>query len=536
MKKVIFFLTFMLTCTVNICLFAQSNSQEQTVVSISSNDLIVVSDVNKITENAKVKNLNDRATEQLKLADESYTEGVQHLQQSDPSKAIESFKKAFKNYKRIKFNENALNYPNLQLAIAHQLSDEERDRKKVIRYLDLITKSIEKDKEWLYNLAILSYLSRNEQQAADYLESVIKMDKYFFKAYGNLAAVYQKINEPKKASRVLENLTFAQESLAEKQRKEQLALSKKKLKNKESGKSQKPNAIYVPPKGINIDPLSLKAKGDGKSVFKNESIVAFDDRQRKKIIEGQEYYDQGVVLFNSGEFPLAVKAFKSSLKKFNQAKVSQLTQSYVNANLAMAYFRSGEKRDLKKVLPIIETLTKPIYEERDWAYNIAVMHYGIGNKEQALKLLENCNSIDKYFLLSYQNQVAIHNELEDEKSAKKAFKQHEKYKDELTEIYKDFVKTGVKAKDVDLSFLEGAIFRVALGDFSEFNMPIDIYLHEDLLTIPLGNDYFSFICGNFPDYSKAENYLSKVYEVGYDKAFIIAFKDGVRTNFASEFK
>ena len=132
--------------------------------------------------------------------------------------------------------------------------------------------------------------------------------------------------------------------------------------------------------------------------------------------------------------------------------------------------------------------------------------------------------------------MAIHNELDDEKSAKKAFKQHEKYKDELTEIYKDFVKTGVKAKDVDLSFLEGAIFRVALGDFSEFNMPIDIYLHEDLLTIPLGNDYFSFICGNFPDYSKAENYLNKVYEVGYDKAFIIAFKDGVRTNFASEFK
>ena len=53
----------------------------------------------------------------------------------------------------------------------------------------------------------------------------------------------------------------------------------------------------------------------------NESITAFDDRMRKKLREGQEYYDQGVVLFNSGEFPLAIKAFKSSLKKFNQAKV-----------------------------------------------------------------------------------------------------------------------------------------------------------------------------------------------------------------------
>ncbi len=536
MKKVVFLLTFLLTSVVSISLSAQDNSQEQTVVSITANDLIVISDVSKIADNAKFKNLNDRAIEQLKVADESYGQGVQHLQQSDPAKAIESFKKAFKNYKRIKCNDNALNYPNLQLAVAHQLSAEERDRKKVVRYLDLITKSIEKDKEWMYNLAILNYLNNNEQQAAEKLESVIKMDKYFFKAYGNLAAVYQSINEPKKADKVLENLTYAQESLAEKQRKEQLALSKKKLKEKDSGKTQKPKEIEIPPKGISIDPLVLKAKGDGQSVFKNESIVSFDDRQRKKIKEGQEYFDQGVVLFNSGEFPLAVKAFKSSLKKFNQAKASQLTQSYVNANLAMSYFRSGEKRDLKKVLPIIETLSKNIYDERDWTYNIAVMQHGIGNNEKAIELLEKCNDLDKYFLLSYQNQIAIYNELDDEKSAKKVFRTHERYKDELTEIYKEFVKTGVKVKDVDLSFLEGAIFRVALGDYNEFNLPIDIYLHDDLLTIPLGNDYFSFICGNFPDYSKAESYLYKVYENGYEQAFIIAFKDGVRTNFASEFK
>ena len=203
-------------------------------------------------------------------------------------------------------------------------------------------------------------------------------------------------------------------------------------------------------------------------------------------------YDQGVVLFNSGEFPLAIKAFKSSLKKFNQAKVSQLTLSYVNTNLAMSYFRSSEKRDKKKVGPIIEMLSKQVYDDRDLTYNIAVMQYGLGKKEKAIELLEKCNSLDKYFLLSYQNQVAIHNELDDLKSAKKAFKNHEKYKNELTEVYKEYVRTGIKNSDVDLSFLDGAIFRVALGDFSEFNMPIDIYLHDDLITVPLGNDFFTF--------------------------------------------
>lgn len=536
MKKIILLtLTILLSFNNSIALTLNSDDN-QAVVSIGVNDLIIVSDVNKITDYAKSKGLNDRALEQLKLAENAYTEGVQFLQQSDPSQAIQAFKTAFKNYKRVKFNDDALNFPNIQLAIAHQLSEEERNRKKVVRYLDLVTKSIEKEKEWVYNLAILNYLNNSEAKSAELLEAVIKMDKNFFKAYGNLAAVYQKMNQSKKADKTLQKLKFAQDALAEKQRKEQLALAKKKERAKNSGKAQEPEILELPPKGINIDPMLLKAKGDSKSVLKNESITAFDDRLRKKLREGQEYYDQGVVLFNSGEFPLAIKAFKSSVKKFNQAKVSQLTLSYVNANLAMSYFRSPEKRDKKKVLPIIESLSKQVYEERDWAYNIAVIQHGMGNSEKAIDLLEDCNSLDKYFLLAYQNQIAIHNELEDEKSAKKVHKLHEKYKNELTEIYKQYVKTGMKNNNVDLSFLEGAVFRVALGDFSEYNMPIDIYLHEDLLTIPLGNDFYSFICGNYGNYTKAESYLSKVYENGYKNAFIIAFKDGVRTDFASDFK
>jgi len=511
-------------------------SDDQPVISIGINDLIIISDVNKIMENANVKGLNDRALDQIKLAEEAYVEGVQFLQQSNSTEAIQSFKTSFKNYKRAKLSDDALNFPNLQLAVAHQLSDDDRDKKKVMRYLEIVTKSIEKEKEWVYNMAILNFLNNNETRSAELLESVIKMDKEFFKAYGNLAAVYQAINQPKKVEKTLSRLKIAQDILVEKQRKEQLALAKKNERAKKAGKPNEPVVVEEPPKGISIDPLMLKVKGDSKSVLKNESITAFDERLRKKLAEGQEYYDQGVVLFNSGEFPLAIKAFKSSLKKFNQAKVSQLTLSYVNANLAMSYFRSPEERDRKKVIPIIETLSKSVYEDRDLAYNIAVVQHGMGNTQKALELLEECNSLDKYFLLSYQNQVAIYNDQEDLKSAKKVFKLHEKYKNELTEIYKQYVKTGVKNENVDLSFLEGAVFRVALGDYSEFNMPIDIYLHDDLLTIPLGNDFYSFICGNYDSYNNAEKYLNKVFNNGYKNAFIIAFKDGVRTDFASDIK
>jgi hypothetical protein len=160
------------------------------------------------------------------------------------------------------------------------------------------------------------------------------------------------------------------------------------------------------------------------------------------------------------------------------------------------------------------------------------MYNDFEDTDKALELLEKCNDLDKYFLLSYQNQIALHNDREDLKKAKRVFKTHEKYKDEITEIYKEYVRSGIKQEGIDLSFLEGAIFRVFLGVFSEYHMPVDIYLHDDLIMVPLGNDYFNFISGNFESYKAAERYLNKIsVRDDYLDSFIIAFKDGVRTDF-----
>lgn len=501
---------------------------EEPSVSFSINDVIIVSDVEKIAQYAKAKNLSERALEQVKAADKAYVEGVKFLQQAKSQEAIASFKTAFKNYKRAKFNEDALNFSNIQLAIAHAMSSEARDRKKVSRYMELITKAIYKEKIWTYNIAILKSTINQELQAAELLESVIKMDKYFFKAYGNLAAVYQTVNEPKKAGKTLSKMSAAQEMLAEKERKEQLASAK----HKERNGSQKPVKKEVHPEGITPTPQSLVAKGDAKSVMKHESIAAFDERTRKKIREGQLAFEEGVALFNNGEYDLASKSLKSSLKKYTQAKVKQATLNYITAQLAMSYYRSPNDRNKKKVIPLLEGLSKDIYKERDWVYSMAVMYHGLGKTEKSLELLHTCSDLDKYFLISYQNQIALYNEQKDLKSAKKSFKNHEKYKDELTQIYKRFVRTGDMQEGVDLSFLDGAIFRIALGEFNEYQLPVDIYLHDNLVIVPLGEDYFSYTCGNYETFLKAEAYLKKL-TLRYPEAYITAFKDGVRTDFSN---
>ncbi len=532
MKK-IFLLILLLGafCQQTVANNANFSIVEEPTITITINDVIIVSDVEKISQYAKAKNLSERALEQVKVADKAYQEGVKLLQQAKSQEAIASFKTAFKNYKRAKFNDDALNFTNIQLAIAHAMSSEARDRKKVSRYMELITKAIYKEKIWTYNIAILKSTINQELQAAELLESVIKMDKYFFKAYGNLAAVYQTINEPKKAKKTLSKLSTAQEMLAEKERKEQLASAKQ----KEKTGSQKPVKKEVHPEGIAPTAESLVAKGDAKSVMKHESIAAFDDRTRKKIREGQQAFEEGVALFNNGEYDLASKSFKSSLKKYTQAKVKQATLNYITVQLAMSYYRSPNDRNKKKVIPLLEGLSKDIYKERDWIYSMAVMYHGLGKTEKSLELLHMCSDLDQYFLISYQNQVALYNEQKDLKSAKKSFKNHEKYKDELTQIYKRFVRTGEMQEGVDLSFLDGAIFRISLGEFNEYQLPVDIYLHEDLVIVPLGEDYFSYTCGNYKSFMKAEAYLKKL-ALRYPEAHITAFKDGVRTDFSNSEK
>ena len=78
-------------------------------------------------------------------------------------------------------------------------------------------------------------------------------------------------------------------------------------------------------------------------------VFAFDDRTRKKIREGQQAFEEGVALFNNGEYDLASKSFfKSSLKKYTQAKVKQATLNYITVQLAMSYYRSPNDRNKKK--------------------------------------------------------------------------------------------------------------------------------------------------------------------------------------------
>ena len=91
MKKFIYLVAIFAFVTLNSIAANSLYFEDDVVVSISQNDLIIISDVAKVKKYAKLKGLSDRAAEQVKLADEAYTKGVQLMQQSDNEKGYSFF-------------------------------------------------------------------------------------------------------------------------------------------------------------------------------------------------------------------------------------------------------------------------------------------------------------------------------------------------------------------------------------------------------------------------------------------------------------
>ena len=83
MKKFIYLIAIFAFATFNSMVANSLFIEDHVVVSINQNDLIIISDVAKVKKYAKLKGLSDRAADQVKLADEAYTKGVQLMHQSE---------------------------------------------------------------------------------------------------------------------------------------------------------------------------------------------------------------------------------------------------------------------------------------------------------------------------------------------------------------------------------------------------------------------------------------------------------------------
>ena len=88
----------------------------------------VISDVDKIMQHEKVKDLNKRAIDQSKIGNEHYESAIKKMRNKDYMVAIAEFKNAMKRYKRAKLSPDAYNYLHTNMALCYVSTGKIKDK------------------------------------------------------------------------------------------------------------------------------------------------------------------------------------------------------------------------------------------------------------------------------------------------------------------------------------------------------------------------------------------------------------------------
>ena len=95
----------------------------------------------------------------------------------------------------------------------------------------------------------------------------------------------------------------------------------------------------------------------------------------------------------------------------------------------------------------------------------------------------------------------------------------------------DLIRSFSKQDQSKFGIGDPYVFRVNLGTYGEYDTPADIYEEGNLISIPIDNATTSYVAGMFSNMNEAISYQKQMRKRGYSDAFVVAFKDGEKTEF-----
>jgi len=176
-----------------------------------------------------------------------------------------------------------------------------------------------------------------------------------------------------------------------------------------------------------------------KNVLQYENTKKLTKRSIDQSKIANQHYEDGVNLMKNKEYDKAIKEFKNAIKRYKRAKVSDNALNYVRTNMALCYAFTGNKQDHAVCKRFLGLLTKKIYNENDWSYNIAIAHDKIGESVEAAKILSSIIRDDKNNFQSYVTLSSIYEDSGNEKESVKV-------KERMQIAEAKFIKKGNKPK------------------------------------------------------------------------------------------
>lgn len=488
-----------------------------------------ISDVEKVLQFEKSKELTKRSLDQSKIADKHYVDGVKRMKSKEYNLAIKEFKAAMKRYKRAKLSDNALNFLRANMALCYSHTGKKQDIVAAKRYLNLLTTKIYDEEKWSYNIAIVKNITGDKLEASKILTSNLKKNSYDFQSYVTLAAIYKDSGNESDAEKTLVKMQKAEIKLNQKKKKDTQA---NKNRSKSSKKVKKKKAV-LNPKGKKPDVTNLKVKlNDDPLQF--DKIEKIDDRSMIQVQLAVAQYNEGLEALKNKNYKSAQNKLKEAEKKFKRAKISDNGLNFSRANLAIALLASGERRGVGQAKRHLTNLTPKIYKNRDWAYKMAVANYSFGSRSKgtakkdflnkSIKLFRSSIQMDKLFLTAYENLIYVYKLIGNEAKALSTYKAYIKSRNKLLNSFS-------KDEQIKLGMGQPYIFRIKLGTYGRYDAPVKIFDQEFLITVPVDERKTSYVAGMFYNLKDAQKYLKKMRNNGFKDASIAAFKDGEITEF-----
>src|SRR5262249_18523488 len=142
------------------------------------------------------------------------------------------------------------------------------------------------------------------------------------------------------------------------------------------------DAIAEGKRAVELDPLSLVINADlgGTYYFARRYDEAIA-QQRKTLEMDPGFY---FARFSLAEVFSAKRAFDEAISEYKKARASN-DDPFVLALLGNAYARSGNKTEALKILDQLKELSSQRYVN---AFSFAVVYLGLGDKEEALRWLD----------------------------------------------------------------------------------------------------------------------------------------------------
>ena len=114
-----------------------------------------------------------------------------------------------------------------------------------------------------------------------------------------------------------------------------------------------------------------------------------------------KHYTAAVELMKNKEYTAAINEFKSAMKRYKRAKLSDDALNYLRANMALSYSSTGNKEDLAVSKRFLNLITPKVYSDNNWTFNIAIAHHKSGNTNEAASLLSSVIRKDEFYFRAY---------------------------------------------------------------------------------------------------------------------------------------